>query len=199
MLQERDHSAAGEHRICSEFTVLPTHQPIKRADPKGSVASRQEGSSRSVRKLVPRAKRQRRQSCAVVANDTGRGTQPEVTVRRLGDCVDCPIREAVAKGPGQMRVLSDIERWVKRTHRRRPEQQGSRAKRNDGRCRSGAWLRAAHVERVCAWGARDGMSIISTVFGRTAVDSTWSNDSYPNEPYPRLFRADLTDGESTAR
>ena len=49
-----------------------------------------------------------------------------------------------------MRVLTDIERWVKRTDRRRPEQQDSRAKRNDGRCRSGAWLRAAHVERVCA-------------------------------------------------
>jgi hypothetical protein len=93
-----------------------------------------------------------------------------------------------------MRVLSDIERRVKRTHRRRPKQQGSRAKRNDGRCRSGAWLRAAHVELVCAWGARDVMLIIDTVFGRTAVDSTWSNDSHPNEPYPRLFRADLTGG-----
>jgi hypothetical protein len=30
------------------------------------------------------------------------------------------------------------------------------------------------VEGVCARGARDGMSIINTVFGRTAVDSRWS-------------------------
>ena len=163
MLQERDNSAAGEHRIFSEFTVLPTHQPIKRADPKGSVASRQEGSSRSVRSGAQgedaEASVVRRRSELHRTRYPARGNR-----QASGDCVDCPIREAVAKGPGQMRVLSDIQRWVKRTHRRRPEQQGG-AKRNDGRCRSGAWLRGAHVERVCAWGARDGMSIISTAFG----------------------------------
>ena len=65
---------------------------------------------------------------------------------------------------------------------------------DDGRCGSGAWSRAAHVERARAGGARDGMWIVNTVFGGTAVDSTWSNDSYPNEPYARLFRADLTGG-----
>src|SRR4029453_12900455 len=43
-----------------------------------------------------------------------------------------------------MRVLSNVERWVKRTRGRRPEQHGSRAKRNDGWNRSGAWLPAAH-------------------------------------------------------
>jgi hypothetical protein len=60
-----------------------------------------------------------------------------------------------------MRVLSDIERWFKRTRGRRPEQQDSRAKRNDGRYRSGAWLRAAHVERVCAEGAGDEGALLT--------------------------------------
>jgi len=53
-----------------------------------------------------------------------------------------------------MRVLSDIERWIKCTRGRRPKQHGSRAKRNDGRCQSGAWLHASPVERVCARRAR---------------------------------------------
>jgi hypothetical protein len=53
-----------------------------------------------------------------------------------------------------MRVLTDIERRIKRTRGTRPEQYGSRAKRNDGRYGSEALLRAAHVELVCAPGAR---------------------------------------------
>lgn len=88
-----------------------------------------------------------------------------------------------------MRVLTDVQRWVKRMSRRRAEQQGSRAKCNDGRCWLGAWLSAAHVELVCAGLARDEYRIISTAFVRTAVDSTSSKDSYPNERPPTLFRA----------
>ena len=91
-----------------------------------------------------------------------------------------------------MRVLTDIERCVKRMHRRRPEQHGSRAKRNDGRYRSEAWLPAAHGEGGSAECARDEGALLTQSSGRTAVDSTWSNDSYPNEPYPQLFRAGST-------
>jgi hypothetical protein len=35
---------------------------------------------------------------------------------------------------------------------------------------------------------------MDAVCGRTAGDSTWSKNLYPNEPYPRLFRADVTGG-----
>jgi hypothetical protein len=34
---------------------------------------------------------------------------------------------------------------------------------NDGRCRSGAWLHASQVERVCAWGARRNTMVRRTV------------------------------------
>ena len=91
-----------------------------------------------------------------------------------------------------MRELAYIQCRIQRKSMGTPEQHGGRAERTGGRCRSEAWLRGAHIERVCARGARDGMSLFNTVFGRAAVDSTWSNDSYPNEPYYLLSRADLT-------
>src|SRR5208283_103545 len=131
ILHKRENSAAGKRRICSQLTVLPTHQPVEGANPDGSVACRQEGSHRSARKLLPRPQRQRHGPNAVEANYTGLRAEPEITVRRLGDCVDRPLHESVAIGPCGMRVLTYIQRRIQRRSIGTPEQHVQRAKRNE--------------------------------------------------------------------
>jgi len=131
ILHKRENSAAGKRRICSQLTVLPTHQPVERANPKGSVACRQEGYHRGARKLLPRPQRQRHGPNAVEANYTRLRAEPEITVRRLGDCVDCPVHESVAMGPCGMRVLTYIQRRIQRRSIGTPEQHAQRAKRNE--------------------------------------------------------------------
>ncbi len=48
-------------------------------------------------------------------------TQPEITVRRLGNCVDGAFGKALADRPSFVRVLTDVERGIQR--------KGARARR----------------------------------------------------------------------
>ena len=138
ILQQRENSAARKRRIFSQLTVLPTHQPIEGADPEGPVACRQEGSHRGARKLLPWRKRQRHRPNTVESNDTALRSEPEITVRRLRDCVDRALHEPIAIGPCGMCVLTYIQRRIQRKSMRTPEQHVERAKRNE--CSHGRYL-----------------------------------------------------------
>ena len=138
VLQERANSAAPERRIFSQLTVLPTYQPVKSADPEGSVACRQEGSHRGARKLLPSRRSQRHRPNTIEADYTGLCGEPEITVRRLGNCVHRPLQESVAIGPCGMRVLTYIQRRIQRKSMGTPEQHVNRAKRN--KCSRGLYL-----------------------------------------------------------
>ena len=96
------------------------------------------GPNRGARKLLPRWQRQRHRPNAVKANYTGLRAEPEITVRRLGDCVDRPWQESVATGPCPMRVLTYIQRRIQRKSMGTPEQHENRAKRNE--CSRGLYL-----------------------------------------------------------
>ena len=69
----------------------------------------------------------------------------------------------------------------------RQKQQRSRAKRSVGRRRIET-LAACRSSRTRRPGGSAWRVIISTVSRRMAADSTDTNDSYPNQPYPTLFR-----------
>src|SRR5271165_6554393 len=91
ILQERVNSEPAERRMLRQLTVLPTHQSVEGADPESSVACRHEGPDLGSPKLLPRRQWQRRRSNSVEAKHTGLSAQPEITVGRLGDCVDRPM------------------------------------------------------------------------------------------------------------
>src|SRR5262249_47881870 len=50
-------------------------------------------------------------------------TQPEITVRRLGNRADDTFGKAVADPPRGVRVLTNVQRRIQRQHRRTPRQQ----------------------------------------------------------------------------
>jgi hypothetical protein len=54
----------------------------------------------------------RNRSNAVEANQAEFGAQPEITVRRLRNCVDEAFEKAVADRPRSVRVLIDVQSRV---------------------------------------------------------------------------------------
>jgi hypothetical protein len=49
---------------------------------------------------------------AIEAKQAEFGTEPEIAIGRLSNCVDDAFEEAVADLPRCVRVLTDVERWV---------------------------------------------------------------------------------------
>jgi hypothetical protein len=88
--------------------------------------------------LLPRRQRQRHRSNAVKADDTGLRGKPEITVRRLRDCVHCALHKSVAVRPRGMCVLTYIHGRILRKNMGTEERQAKSAKRN--KCSRGIYL-----------------------------------------------------------
>ena len=73
---------------------------------------------------------------AIEANQAELRAEPEIPTGRPGNRVDIAIDEPTPDGPRSMRVLADIQGWIQRKNRRRPEQHVERAKRNECQRRS---------------------------------------------------------------
>src|SRR5271165_5132213 len=67
---------------------------------------------------------------AIEANQAEFRAGPEIPVRRLGDRVDIAKGEPVPDPPRGACVLADLQRWVQRQGRRRPQEKTERANRD---------------------------------------------------------------------
>jgi hypothetical protein len=69
--------------------------------------------------MLPRPQRLRHRSNAVKADDTGLRGEPQITARRLRDCVHCALHKSVAVRPCGIRVLTYIHGSSKKRFNRR--------------------------------------------------------------------------------
>ena len=91
ILQERVNSEPAERQDAPSVD-RSSNSPVRRGcRSRGFRRGRQEGSDLGSPKLLPRRQGQRHRSNSVEAKQTGLGAQPEITVGRLGDCVDRPM------------------------------------------------------------------------------------------------------------
>ena len=68
---------------------------------------------------------------AIEAKQAEFRAQPEIAIGRLGHREDGADGEPVPGSPRSVPVLADIQRWVQRQNRSRPEQEDERADRNE--------------------------------------------------------------------
>src|SRR5262245_5083757 len=76
-----------EFWILSKLCAVPTCQAARGPNPKSSITSDQQRRNVIRGQMLVRRKRQWHPANAVEADDTEFGTEPDVTIRSLGDCV----------------------------------------------------------------------------------------------------------------
>src|SRR5262249_38789490 len=123
ILEESADDCTLEIGVSGQRAILPADQTTSRSNPERSVLRREQSNDLVGReRLIPR-RLPGHGSHAVKAHEAEVCTEPEVSVRGLGDRIDPPPAETLADLPGAVRILTDIERRVERERARRRHEQ----------------------------------------------------------------------------
>src|SRR5215469_11367797 len=128
ILKERRNNLPSKFRVLSQLAVLPTCQPLPRADPKSPVARDQEPPNISGGELLARRRLPQDGADSVEPIQAEFCTQPEISVGCLLNRCDCALGEAVADLPRGVRVLADVQRRIQRGHTRGADHNHGRQK-----------------------------------------------------------------------
>src|SRR6266700_2049117 len=103
---------SSEFRVPSEPAALPTCKALVGADPKSPVAHDEQASNEIVGQMVTLRRLPSDIPDAIEAKQTEFGSQPEITIRRLGNGGDLSFRKPLADLPRRVRVLADVQRRI---------------------------------------------------------------------------------------
>src|SRR5262249_27633737 len=105
-------NASTQAVISGERGAFPAREPVLGTDPKRAVASRQKATNVGRRERLAGRWLPGHGLHAVEAKHAGVRTEPEVSVRRLGNGKDRAFEKAVADPPCRVGVLTDVERRI---------------------------------------------------------------------------------------
>src|SRR5262249_4081750 len=114
ILEKPDNALPAKLRIPGELAVSPACKSFGCSNPELSVAGYEQAPNIVAGELLTGWWHPCVGLNSIEAEQAELRPQPEITIRRLGDCVDQAFEEAVADFPRRMSVLADLQSRVQR-------------------------------------------------------------------------------------
>src|SRR5271165_5082426 len=112
VLQQGEDRLCGERGVLNELALVPTDQPVQRADPKAAIACSQQRQDVGARQRRAHAGSRGDKPNAIKANQAKFRGEPKIAVSCLHDRVD-PALQTRAIGPGGVRVSKGVLEYVR--------------------------------------------------------------------------------------